>query len=153
MSDEKIMDDYIRECWNQDPDTWTPEEKAAMYGTIHFYSYQLQKNIEEATQPLLDKIKKYEECWHKALNNFQVRIITAKKKQRLWNEIMAVTGASKEEIELLDANAKEIAANTNLTYEEALEGFTALALRGFKAKDLLDYKDYKSAFKAMGFDW
>ena len=148
MSDEKIMDDYIRECWNQDPDTWTPEEKAAMYGTIHFYSYKLQKEIEEATQPLLVKIKKYEECWYEVLNNFQVR-----KKQRLWNEIMAVTGASTEEMKLLDYNAKEIAGNTNITYEEALEGFKVMALCGYKTKDLLDPKDYKSAFKSMGFDW
>ena len=43
MSDEKIMDDYIRECWNQDPDTWTQEEKAAVKKTIDFASYQLQK--------------------------------------------------------------------------------------------------------------
>lgn len=153
MSDEKIMDDYIRECWNQDPDTWTPEEKAAMYGTIHFYSYKLQKEIEEATQPLLVKIKKYEECWYEVLNNFQVRISTARKKQRLWNEIMAVTGASTEEMKLLDSKAKEIADNQKITYLEALEGFMGMALRGYKIKDLLDHKDYKSAFKAMGFDW
>lgn len=153
MSDEKIMDDYIRECWNQDPNQLTAEEKAAVKRTIDFASYQLQKELEEATQPLLDKIKKYKECWYKARNNFQVRIITARKKQRLWNKIMAVTGASTEEMELLNSLAKEIAANTNITYEEALEGFKVMALRGFKAKDLLDYKDYKSAFKAMGFDW
>ena len=66
---------------------------------------------------------------------------------------MAVTGASTEEMKLLDSNAKEIADNTNITYEEALEGFRVMALCGYKTKDLLDYKDHKSAFKAMGFDW
>lgn len=152
MSDEKIMDDYIRECWKQDPDQLTAEEKAAVKGTIDFESYKLQKQIEEATQPLLVKMKKCDECWYKVLNYFQVKI-SAGKKQRLWNEIMAVTGASKEEMKLLDSNAKEIAANTNITYEEALEGFKVMALYGYKTKDLLDNKDTKSAFKAMGFDW
>ena len=67
MSDEKIMDDYIRECWNQDPDTWTPEEKAAMYGTIHFCSYQLQKKLEEATAPLIKKLEEFCKAWNESL--------------------------------------------------------------------------------------
>ena len=153
MSDEKIMDDYIRECWKQDPDQLTAEEKAAVKGTIDFESYKLQKQIEEATQPLLVKMKKCDECWDKVLNNFKVKISTARNKQRLWNEIMAVTGASTEEMKLLDSNAKKIAGNTNITYEEALEGFKDMALCGYKIKDLLDDKDYKSELKAMGFDW
>ncbi len=153
MSDEKIMDDYIRECWKQDPDQLTAEEKAAVKGTIDFESYKLQKQIEEATQPLLVKMKKCDECWYKVLNNFKVKISTARNKQRLWNEIMAVTGASTEEMKLLDSKAKEIADNQKITYLEALEGFMVMALRGYKIKDLLDHKVYKSAFKAMGFDW
>ena len=82
MSDEKIMDDYIRECWNQDPDQLTAEEKAAVKGTIDFESYKLQKQIEEATQPLLVKMKKCDECWYKVLNYFQVKISTARKKTK-----------------------------------------------------------------------
>lgn len=65
MNDEKIMDDYIRECWNQDPDTWTPEEKAAVKKTIDFSSYQLQKIMEKATSELIEKLDKYLSAWNR----------------------------------------------------------------------------------------
>lgn len=67
MSDENIMDDYIRECWNQDPDTWTPEEKAAVKKTIDFASYQLQKKMDEATAPLIEKLEKFCKAWNQLL--------------------------------------------------------------------------------------
>ena len=61
---------------------------------------------------------------------------------------MAVTGASTEEMKLLDSNAKEIAGNTNITYEEALEGFKDMALCGYKIKDFLPITiiSYKKSF-------
>ena len=64
MSDKNMMDDYIRECWNQDPDTWTPEEKAAVKKTIDFASYQLQKKMDEATAPLIKKLEKFCKAWN-----------------------------------------------------------------------------------------
>lgn len=54
------------------------------------------------------------------------------------SKVSAISGASAEEMELLEAKAKEMGATTQFSAKEAGEALEYMALAGFKTQDMLD---------------